>query len=369
MKDLPFDSAGETASGELFYLRSRPAKDLAHNGLWRVKTNLATGGFLGKPERFDAVGEELANSISVSADGKAVAAVRHRLQPYIFAADVLYPKIGPPGPALTNVRRLTSTLSNDFPYAWTPGSDAVYFESNRVGEKYHLFQQSTGSPNAEMLTVGDNQQFFPTLMPDGRTLVYEEWTTVNGRKERTILKANADGSSAKPVWKEGDLDEWRCPLLTGTSCVLRETAGQSTFTFYTLDLDRGKGQQLAYSPWEPTFLGDWALSPDGSTAAIPSHDPHAPAIRFVSLRGTEGNRELRLKESMLLSEIHWAADAQGFYVEAQIGVKNELQYVDLNGDARLLLPATGNTWGLPSKDGKRLAFADSTISRNVFVWH
>ncbi len=39
VNDLPFDSAQQTADGRLFYLRSHPANDAAHNGIWVVATD------------------------------------------------------------------------------------------------------------------------------------------------------------------------------------------------------------------------------------------------------------------------------------------------------------------------------------------
>ena len=364
VNNLPFDSAAETSSGQMYFLRSHPAKDLEHNGLWKVQTDPATGGFVNNPVRRFALGEERTNSLSVTNDGAQVMAVRQQLQPHIFLADLVQP-----GLTLKNIKRLTSTVSNDFPYSWNAASDAIYFESQRLGAKYHVFRQPIDSANAELLTVGATQQFFPTIMPDGKTLVYEQWTVDHGQKRRSIVRANAEGENPKVVWKEGVLDEWRCPVLSGTTCVLRETDGQRLFNFYELNLVSGKGRKLAYTAWEPTYLGDWALSPDGRVAAIPNHDPLSPSIRFVPLNNADAEKEVKLQEAATLSEIHWSIDARGFYVEAQIGLENQLQYIQLNGKARTLLHATGYTWGVPSKDGRKLAFADSTISRNVFMWH
>ena len=369
VKDVPFDSAEETSTGRLYFLRSHPVKDTEHNGLWSVQTDPETGAFKGSPKRLAAIDEQLTNGLSITGDGKQVAVVQQHLQPDIYVAELGVADLEKAGPALKSIRRLTSTLSSDYPYSWNKADDAVYYESNRVDARYHVFRQRFDSPSAEMLTFGENQQFFPTMMPDGQTLLYEQWAIVNGKKERSIHRANADGIGDTLVWKEHDLDEWRCPLLSGSSCVLRETEGQRMFVFYALDLKTGKGKELARSAWEPTFLGDWALSPDGSTAAIPDHDPKSPSIRFVSLDGSGEETDVKLREAVLLSEIHWTIDSRGFYVEAQIGTRNELQYINLNGEPRVLREATGNTWGLPSKNGKRLAFADSTIMRNVFLWH
>ena len=285
------------------------------------------------------------------------------MQAEIFAADLVYP-----GPSLKSVQLLTSTLSSDFPHAWGGDNQTVYFESNRVGVRYHIFRQRLDSSSAEMLGVGDKQQFFPAIMPDGKTLVYEEWADVNGQTEKSIQRADSDGTNASLVWKESKLDEWRCPLLSGSGCILRETEGERTFVFYALDLKSGRGRELARSAWEPTILGDWALSPDGSIVAIPNHDPRARSIRLVPLDGSGAEREIKLQDATVPLGLQWTPDGKGFYCEAKVGTRNQLQLIDLSGKARVLRQGTSNTWGFPSKDGKKLAFADSTIVRNVFLW-
>jgi eukaryotic-like serine/threonine-protein kinase len=378
VNDLPFDSAQETADGRLFYLRSHPANDDAHNGIWAVATDTSTGRFVESPIRVYAFNFFVVSSgISVTADGKKVVAIKESPQPEVYVGDLNYP-----GPALKDVKRLTRDTRSDFPHSFDATGQAVYFESNRVEPYYHIFRQRIDSPAAEMLTVGDDAQILPAMMPDGKTLIYEgrpegqSEVQSSGHfesgvwvPERLIYRANADGSDARLVWKEHELDEWRCPLVSGTNCVLRQTDGHQTFIFYLLDPVRGKGRELARSKYTPTIYGDWALSPDGAVAAIPNHDAQSPSIRLVRLDGTGGETEIKIRQAFQLWGICWAPDSKGFFAEARTAAQHWLEYIRLSGEVHVLRETTGNTWGVPSPDGKKLAFVDTTRERNVFAWH
>ncbi len=303
--------------------------------------------------------------------------MNERPQPGVSVADLKYP-----GPALKNVKRLTKDTESDYPHSFDAHGEAVYFESNRVEPYYHIFRQRLDSPAAEMLTVGDEAQILPAMMPDGKTLIYEgrpegqSEVQSNGHfelgvwvPERSIYRANADGSDARLVWKENELDEWRCPLVSGTSCALRQTDGRQMFIFYSLDPLTGKGRELARSTYTPTIYGDWALSPDGTVAAIPNHDSQSPLIRLVRLDGTGGEREIKIHQASQLWGICWAPDSKGFFAEARTATQHWLEYIRLSGEVHVLRETNRNTWGVPSADGKKLAFVDTTIERNVFAWH
>jgi hypothetical protein len=141
------------------------------------------------------------------------------------------------------------------------------------------------------------------------------------------------------------------------------------FIFYLLDPAMGKGRELARSTYTPTIYGDWALSPDGAVAAIPNHDAQSPSIRLVRLDGTGGESEIKVRQASQLWGICWAPDSKGFFAEARTAAQHWLEYIRLSGEVHVLRETTGNTWGVPSPDGKKLAFVDTTIERNVFVWH
>jgi hypothetical protein len=103
--------------------------------------------------------------------------------------------------------------------------------------------------------------------------------------------------------------------------------------------------------------------------AIPNHDAQSPSIRLVRLDGTAGEREIKIGQTYQLWGICWAPDGKGFFAEARTAAQHWLEYIRLSGGVHVLRETTGNTWGVPSPDGKKLAFVDTTIERNVFAWH
>jgi Tol biopolymer transport system component len=377
VNDLPFDSAQETADGRMFYLRSHPANDEAHNGIWAVATDPSTGRFMESPIRVSAFNFfDMSSGISVTADGNKVVTIDENPQPEVYVGDLKYP-----GPVLKDVKRLTKDTRSDYPHSFDAEGQAVYFESDRIQPYYHIFRQQLDSPAAEMLTAGGDAQILPAMMPDGKTLIYEgrpegqseaqsaaSPSSGSRSPERLIYRANADGTDARLVWKEEELDEWRCPLVSGTNCALRQTDGHQTFIFYRLDPEMGKGRELARASYTPTIYGDWALSPDGAVAAIPNHDAQSPSIRLVRLDGTGGESEIKIHQVSQLWGICWAPDSKGFFAETKTAAQHWLEYIQLSGEVHVLRETTGNTWGVPSPDGKKLAFVDNTTVRNVFAW-
>jgi hypothetical protein len=362
LANLAFDSAQESADGRMFYLRSRAGSDRGNRGIWVVPTDPVSGRLMDRPKRISLVSYLVMSGMTVTSDGRQVAATREEWQPDIYAGE-----LDSPVTALRQVKRITSNLRSDFPHSWDEKSQVIYFESNRAAGHFHLFRQPIDSPTAQTLTGGDAQQFFPALTADGKTLVYEQRQQEDS-KQKWIYRAHADGTNPEMVWKEGDLDEWRCPIRTGASCVLRETQGHEQFVFYRLDLATGKGKELARCAWSPTVLGDWSLAPDGSEAAIPSHDKEFPSILLVPLHGKGSNHTLKVNQALQLWGVSWAADGKGFFAEARSAAEHRLEFIDPAGNVHPLRATQGNTWGVPSPDGKKLAFIDSTTSRNVFIW-
>ena len=363
LANLAFDSAQESSDGRMFYLRSRAGGDLNNRGIWVARTDPATGRLLDAPQRLCAIPYVVLSGMTVTANGQQVAATREAWQPDIYIGE-----LNSPITALHQVKRLTSDLRSDFPHSWDFKSQAVYFESNRSADgRFHLFRQSVDNPIAEALTSGAESQIFPQLTADGKTLVYEQRQD-GASTARSIRRANPDGSDSALVWKEGDLDEWRCPPRGESGCVLRQTRQHEQFVFYRLDLATGKGQELARCAWMPTVLGDWALSLDGSEAALPSHEKKSPSILLVPLNGKGAPHTLKVNQDSQLWGLHWSADGSGFFAEARTDAAHQLEFIDREGNVHPLRVTQGNTWGIPSPDGKKLAYIDSTTTRNVFIW-
>jgi dipeptidyl aminopeptidase/acylaminoacyl peptidase len=137
---------------------------------------------------------------------------------------------------------------------------------------------------------------------------------------------------------------------------MRETLSNKQFVFYALDPVRGMGPELGRMDWEPTTLGDWSISPDGSTVAMANHDPAHPGIQLATLSAGAAARtsSIPVLGFGTILEPTWSPDGKGLYV-------------DLAGHVRLLRESPIPIWGVPSRDGRKLAFPAQTVSINVWV--
>jgi Tol biopolymer transport system component len=139
---------------------------------------------------------------------------------------------------------------------------------------------------------------------------------------------------------------------------------------YALDPLKGKGPEILRIPVkadveEPNL----DLSPDGNSIAFISLSTLAGQIRVISLLdGSERDVEVRGWNS--LNHIDWVADGKGWYVSSEMALATTLLYVDLGGNSTILLREPGfftETWGIPSPDGKHLAFLHSVSGNNAWM--
>ena len=363
--DIRFESACETSNGQVFYLRTEPPQDGQLLGIWSVRTDPATGRFLSTPHQLASTGNALISNISASSDGKKITTVWERGQPDVYLAD-----LQPTGPALANIHRLTSDSKNDFPHAWTRDSQSVIFESDREGD-YHLFRQRLDERVPERLTDTEGQQVYPQLAPGGSIILYDQLPERYLSKGDLLYRVPLQGGRPVEVPADGQADEFRCPLIDTGSCVLREEIDHREFVFFALDPVRGKGAELGRTSWMPTHFTDWALSPDGKTAALPDMRGQPPVIRLVALEPSAEKKtdtEIAVLGIPVLWDLAWSADGLGWFAEARRNGISSLVYINRKGETHLLKETIYNTWGVPSPDGHKLAFVDYTIDRNMWLW-
>jgi len=139
---------------------------------------------------------------------------------------------------------------------------------------------------------------------------------------------------------------------------------------YVLDPIQGRGPELVRIPVDTNVeLPHLDLSPDGKSIAYVSLNTLPGRIRVISL--LDGSqREVEVKGWNSLNHINWAVDGKGFYVSSEMAVATTLLYVDLNGDATILVREPGlftETWGIPSPDGKHLAIMKYNYGNNAWM--
>ncbi|MBV8570494.1 MAG: protein kinase [Acidobacteriaceae bacterium] len=362
-RDVVMTSACSLQDGRVLYVRWVSAIETLRDQLWELRTDPKSGKVLGPPRQITHSSDLKLSSISAVFDGSKVALVRRSEYSNTYVADL---PPGKPVPELLSIRRLTFAMADDYPHAWTPDSRAVIFESNRNGT-FALFRQKIDEREPEPLVFSNDDSVLPQASPDGKWVLYRK--DREERTHRTLMRVPMQGGTPGPVPHTGNVEEFRCGLQPGSRCVVRSTENDQ-FVFYELDPLRGKGRELARTGWIPSLIGDWDLSPDGSSIAIPNHDPQNAQIRVVSLDATEpdmAERVVRVDGARNLGAVDWAASGQEWYVVEKRPLEMVLFDVESDGHSRELLKSTNMLWAVPSPDGRKIAFPEDATSSNVWM--
>jgi Tol biopolymer transport system component len=360
--DVTMASAVALPDGRVIFLRWESLGLPIVRTIWSIRTDPHSGAILGPPRRLSSGEGRYASSISASDDGNKIAVVLASDILNIFLAD-----LAPGTPRFRNVRRLTYTDADDYPHAWTPDGMSVIFESSRNGQ-YNLFRQAIDAHEPEPLVVGTENSVLAKVSPDRKWILYTAQYKPGPICRVKRVPVNGGMPELVPVPEvRGGFHEFQCALQRGSRCVIRSVE-DNQFVFRELDPLGGVGRELARTSFSPTVVGDWSLSPDGSTIAIPNHDPHEARIRLVNLDATSAfDAETTIQAAGLrdLNGLTYTADGKGWYVSVATSTGGALLYVDLRGHAHRLLESARPTYVVPSPDGKYVAFPDRTVSSNV----
>lgn len=336
--------------------------------LMLVKTDPDTGRFLSSPKPVAAPQgwnldrAEAVESLSASMDGRVLGAVLTMNRVDVYWAQILLP-----GPRLGEATRLTGEISG-LPTGWSPDGDAVIFDGYN-GEDL-ICRQRLGETNPEILAKLPENAAMANYSPDGKWILFTEFSGFPGHAVG-IFSIPAGGGAPRQLSTTGTLNEFHCSASSTGSCVMREIVDNREFVFYALDPVKGMGEELARAKWYSTLNGDWTLSPDGMSVAMADHDPDHPGFKLfpLSSKGSKPVSNIPVRGFGVVLEPTWASDGKGFFVETRTASGYDLLYVDRAGHAKVLREAPILTWGVPSRDGKKLAFPGVTVRSNVWVGH
>jgi DNA-binding winged helix-turn-helix (wHTH) protein/Tol biopolymer transport system component len=360
-KNTRFDLAYLLEDGRMVYPQNNYAQEHSVARLAMVMTDLNTGRFLSEPVSVHEVNGDRALSLSASDDGQQVGMVVERRSPGVFVGDLQQP-----GPTLTGTRRLTAHASDAYPHGWTPDGTAVVYESNESG-KYVIYKRGLDASGPELLARLPDDSVLPEVTPDGKWVLFAQFPAPRVHAN-AIFRVPLNGGKPEQVSTGGSFDEFDCPASNHGTCVLRETVAKQ-FVFYAFDPVMGRGKELGRTDWVPNVLGDWGISPDSSMVALANHDPGRPGIRVVTLTssGKSAIVDIALPGHGIILKPTWSPDARGFYVESKTDIGYSLLYVDRAGKASVLRDTQYPVWGVPTRDGKKLAFVDQSASKNVWI--
>jgi DNA-binding winged helix-turn-helix (wHTH) protein/Tol biopolymer transport system component len=331
--------------------------------LWEVPVDLKSGRAAGSTHQLTQWKNARISDLSVTSDGKHVAFLKG-----IPQGDVYVGNLQQNGKSLTAVRRLTLDDRDDAPSGWTPDSKSVLFHSNRNGA-YDIFLQSLDDTNAQALVENNRYKIRPRMSPDGNWVLYYDPPGSSRTQVVRIARVPLVGGPTEIVMEEQGLYVFHCSRPPANRCIAG-VLHPKELIIYALDPLKGKGPEILRIPVkadveEPNL----DLSPDGNSIAFISLSTLAGQIRVISLLdGSERDVEVRGWNS--LNHIDWVADGKGWYVSSEMALATTLLYVDLGGNSTILLREPGfftETWGIPSPDGKHLAFLHSVSGNNAWM--
>jgi DNA-binding winged helix-turn-helix (wHTH) protein len=358
-ENIRFDSGYILADGRLVYPEAL--------SIWPTQTNLnmlrtdpVDGRVLSPAVILQTTYGDQPNALTASTNGQRIALILNRTTSDVFAGALHFP-----GPVLDGAIQLTHRSYESYPHAWSANDDRILLENNNVGLAA-IFEQRLDRATPDLVARLPIDAAMAEFSPDGQWILFLGLDPVPRGQPRSIFRVPVAGGIPQQLHIPGEIEEFHCSASKAGRCVLREAIEGKEFVYYALDPVKGMGEELARTPWVPSVLGDWSVSPDGSTAAIASHNNLVPAIHLLSLLHPGGKfDDIPVDGLGVPLDANWAANGQGLFVETKTESGYSLLYIDLKGHARVLRESGAAIWGVPSHDGRRLAFPDVTMRTSV----
>jgi hypothetical protein len=331
--------------------------------VWVFKVNPALGKAVGPPRKLTEWTNLSISGISATADGKQIALLSGAWQADVYVGELLAGET-----QLANTRRLTLDESDDMPAFWTPDGQAVVFFSNRSG-RFQVFRQRLDQSVPELLSMDSEEAVYPRF---GGPWIYFRSIPAGGglswNQPLVVRRIPMNGGASNEMIRDVGIDV-SCASGRSEICVLARLRSK-VLTFYSFDHAKGQGGEIAHMEFDSRLSPSFGLSPDGSEIAVLDPKGIGNRIRRIPLNG--GNvSEVAVPGRKELNVLYWAADGKGWFASSVTpGNGQYLLHVNPRGESQVLFeqPQDGlDTWGVPSHDGKHLAFLRWTNAANVWM--
>lgn len=265
---------------------------------------------------------------------------------------------------LSETKRLNASMESAYPHGWSHDLRSVFYEG-KPAQNWRIYRQNLDRHTPQTLADLPGQSAFPRPSSDGKWVLF--MNRPNPASQFTLYRVPAEGGPSVVVPVGGAVQDFRCPSRT-VWCVLREAQG-TEFTYSLLDPVRGKGVTLLRVPKPEDFSAAWDVSPDGSHLAYVASRAPGARLRIVPLgSGSIDSRmhEVTVQTTTNISALSWDMDGTGWFVAVETAVGSNLLHCAPDGRTALLFSSPSLTYGVPSPDGKRIAFVSQYIDSNLW---
>jgi serine/threonine protein kinase/Tol biopolymer transport system component len=325
--------------------------------LWEMDINEKTGAPSGSPRQLTDWPNFDIENFSLSRDGTRLAfnKVNHQTNVYVLP---LHRR-----DTMERPRRVTLDDSNDNPFFWSPDSKYIYFSSNELGS-YRLLRQNLNEDQPEVLLTSPISMNPVRMSPDGSSFLYISHPQGNW----DLRVAPITGGPSEFFGIHQPVFNVTCAQAPAKNCVIGTRAG-NRFIFSQFQWpDRTVHKLFDLEP-DPRQGMNWTLSPNGLNIAILHNHPDSAEIDVYNLQG-QSLRQLTIKGFNRFLALDWGSDNRSWLVGAATADGCALIHVFQDGKVRVLANMRGRgmrTYGIPSPDGRHVAFLGWTIARNVYV--
>jgi dipeptidyl aminopeptidase/acylaminoacyl peptidase len=322
--------------------------------LWAISLD-SRGVSTGVPVRLTNTTGSYIVGLSASKDGKRLAMVAARYPFSVFVAN-----LSKTGGKLEQPLNLTNDSWNNWPRAWSPDSETLFYISTR--QKGAIFRRHVSSDAVELFAGGSEHYSTASVSPDGVWLMAT--ADIREPSKRRLLRVPVSGGPPETVLTPSGPGEVQCALSGTRICVLSETTGKQE-VFSSVDPLRGRSEELAKTETQVEDNTNWSLSQDGSRIALVENN--GDSVRVLDLKNKQVQVIHPTPPQAGLQQPAWSADGKRIFLSAFLGQQGRLFEMDMSGHIYLIVVDPHGWIGCPlaSPDGKRIAYVYAATESNV----
>jgi predicted Ser/Thr protein kinase len=245
---------------------------------------------------------------------------------------------------------------------WSPRGD-------RIGLLYAPYTSENKTRSLRSYDLSGGNQVTLLLSPDGAWVIFG--ATPRGAASGTpagYYRVPVSGGSPQLLFEVKNPGRLRCTGPGKNLCAYELDGNTKELVITMFDPLTGKKKDSVHIPKPTGTSPDWALSPDGSLAAVIEGSRNGGQIRYIPV-GTGQPRTFPIKDRDVNS-LSWANDSKSVFAVAP--ASGTVLRIGLDGRIQTVQGSPDNTlgrffWAVSSRNGRRLAIEAQIVQGNVWM--